>query len=247
MKFFHIDKLDFWSAYFWVAPVLMIVLGIYTFLICVYGFLISGSERRALIAFYAFLLSIAFLAQLISIFTALEVRTKVAQANIGLVTVNEDLNYYGVDSATTAKWDILQSDLHCCGGNNFLTGYNDYRNTPMGKNFSVPDSCCHTRTQGCGRDLFRLQEAEIRNRIFMDGCLTILKDKLENDVIPMMIVYACIGVLLAIIELVTVVLACAYVAQITRKINREDKMWRHGTADHNNDDVTDAINGETMC
>ena len=72
---------------------------------------------------------------------------------------------------------------------------------------------------------------------------------LQDDVIPMMIVYACIGVVLAIVELITIVLACAYIAQITRKINREDKMWRHGTADHNNDqDCTDALNrGETMC
>ena len=251
MKFYHVDKLDFWSSYFWVTPVLMIVLGVYTFLICVYGFLISGSENRSLLALYAFLLAIAFLAQLISIFTALEVRTKVAQANVGLVAVNEDLAKYGVDAGVTSKWDTLQTDLHCCGGNNFLTGYNDYRNTPIGRNSSIPDSCCHQRTVGCGNGIFRLQEAEIRNRVFMDGCLTILKDRLENDVIPMMIVYACVGVLLAIVELVTVVLACAYIAQITRKINREDKMWRHGTADHENDgDVIDHLRSdknETMC
>ena len=67
--------------------------------------------------------------------------------------------------------------------------------------------------------------------------------------IPMMIVYACIGVVLAILELITVVLACAYIAQITRKQRREDKMWRHGTADHNNEpECTDGLNaGETMC
>ena len=39
----------------------------------------------------------------------------------------------------------------------------------------------------------------------------------------MMIVYAVIGVVLGLVELVTVVLACAYVAQITRKRRREDK------------------------
>ena len=39
----------------------------------------------------------------------------------------------------------------------------------------------------------------------------------------MMIVYAVIGVILGLVELITVVLACAYVAQITRKRRREDK------------------------
>ena len=41
--------------------------------------------------------------------------------------------------------------------------------------------------------------------------------------LPMMIVYAVIGVILGLVELITVVLACAYVAQITRKRRREDK------------------------
>ncbi len=146
---------------------------------------------------------------------------------------------YGVDDAVTAKWDDLQEDMHCCGGNNFLLGYNDYRSTPIGVNNSVPDSCCHKISKGCGKDILNevmqknksdhfhelignihiFQNPEnIRNTIFVDGCLTILRTKLENDVIPMMIVYAVVGVVLALTELITVVLACAYVAQITRRM-----------------------------
>ena len=68
MKFYHVDKLDFWSVYCWLAPVFMIVLGVYTFLVCIFGFVISGSENRPMIAGYAVLLTLAFLAQLASIF-----------------------------------------------------------------------------------------------------------------------------------------------------------------------------------
>lgn len=91
MKFYHVDKLDFWSVYFWIVPIYMISLGIYTFLVCVFGFVISGMENRVMIAGYAVLLTVAFLAQLGSIFTALELRTTVAQANIGASKVSEDL------------------------------------------------------------------------------------------------------------------------------------------------------------
>ena len=63
MRFYHIDKLYFWSSYFQVVPMLMIVLGIYTFLLCVYGFIISSYEHRPLLAIYAGLLVIAFVAQ----------------------------------------------------------------------------------------------------------------------------------------------------------------------------------------
>ncbi len=86
------DKLDFWSAYFYVVPVLMISLGVYTFLVCIFGFLISGSENRGLIAGFAVLLAIAFLAQLASIFTALELRTTVAESQVGAALVYNDLN-----------------------------------------------------------------------------------------------------------------------------------------------------------
>jgi hypothetical protein len=246
IKFYHIDKLHFWSSFFTIVPILMIVLGIYTFLVCIYGFAISHSENRALLAVYAGLLILAFIAQLASIFTALELRTTVAHANIAASAVNEELNNYGVDATVTSNWDEMQRDLHCCGGNNYQTGYSDYRNSPVGKNFSVPDSCCHTETEFCGQNIFRKQEQEIRNTIFVEGCLMILQDKLDNDVIPMMVVYACVGVLLALVELITVVLACAFIAQITRKVNREDKMWRQGTADV--PDETDNLNhGETVC
>jgi len=53
------------------------------------------------------------------------------------------------------------------------------------------------------------------NKIFVDGCLTILKDRLEDDVVPMLVVYAVVGIIVALIEIIAVVLAAAFVAQVT--------------------------------
>ena len=39
-------QLDFWSWYFFACPMVMLGLGLYTFLVCVYGFLISTRESR---------------------------------------------------------------------------------------------------------------------------------------------------------------------------------------------------------
>ena len=41
---------------------------------------------------------------------------------------------------------------------------------------------------------------QIRNKIFVDGCLTLLTDRLDNDVVPMLVIYAVIGVCLALLE-----------------------------------------------
>lgn len=57
IKFYHITKLDFWSVYFVVVPVLMILLGIFTFLTCVFGFLISGKTMTAALEVLFFFLT----------------------------------------------------------------------------------------------------------------------------------------------------------------------------------------------
>ena len=67
------------------------------------------------------------LVQLASIFTALELRTTVAHGTtIAPGEVAVELNKYSDDSTTTANWDAMQRDLHCCGGINFNTGFRDY-------------------------------------------------------------------------------------------------------------------------
>ncbi|XP_040563484.1 CD63 antigen [Lepeophtheirus salmonis] len=252
IKFYYIDKLDFWSSVFWITPTLMIVLGVYTFCVCIYGFLISGSENRIFLGIYAILLSIAFLAQLGSIFTSLELRNHLVQGRLEQSSINEDLDKYNIDYSVTKKWDALQSGLHCCGGQNFLTGYNDYRNTAIGGNNSVPDSCCHEMEKNCGKGVFSRTETEVRNSIYVNGCLTVLKDKLDNEVTPMMIVYAVVGVVLAITEIITIVLACAYVAQLNRR-RRRDMDFRYGNAGHDPQiaGISDPLNAtsdrETIC
>ena len=60
--------------------------------------------------------------------------------------------------------------------------------------------------------------------VWKDGCIEILMVKMRNDVVPMLMVYAGVGVILAIVELITVVLACAYVAQISRRDKKNSHM-----------------------
>ena len=92
-------------------------------------------------------------------------------------------------------------------------------------------------------------KATIQNDIYINGCMEILTDKLRTDVIPMMVVYAIIGVILALTELITVVLACAYVAQITRRLQRAEEYGRVASAAMMGDDETDKLstNHETIC
>ena len=48
---------------------------------------------------------------------------------------------------------------------------------------SVPDSCCHTESPGCGRNLFQTTDLKnIVERIHAHGCLTIMQVRLKTHV-----------------------------------------------------------------
>ena len=132
----------------------MLSLGIYTFATTCYGFIISVKESRGLLTVMAVLLSIAFLGQLASVFTAMMLRTDLETeiANVGNV-VSDMKKYDSEDGYTKANWDSLQSSLRCCGGKDYEVGFRTWDvvqvNGVTGQN--VPDSCCHIYSEGCGR------------------------------------------------------------------------------------------------
>ena len=140
---------------FFRCPMLMLSLGVYTFATTCYGFIISVKESRGLLTVMAVLLSIAFIGQLASVFTAMMLRTDLETeiANVGNV-VTDMKKYDSEDGYTKANWDSLQSSLRCCGGKDYEVGFRSWDvvqvNGQTGRN--VPDSCCHVYSEGCGRD-----------------------------------------------------------------------------------------------
>jgi len=220
MKFYHLTKLGFWSTYFEMVPYHMIVLGLFTFISGLYGAFVAPLGKKAALIVYAILMVITFLAQLGSIFTALEVRSNI-ENNKGDAGIQKEFPLYDTDSSIKAKWDDLHRDLHCCGGYRYGQGYTDWVGKLQSKpNGTVPDSCCQTYSEGCGTSVANGNTDSIRARIFVDGCMEIIEDKLNDDVVPMMQIYACVGVLMAIVELISMVLTCVYVAQINRRTSK---------------------------
>jgi len=232
MKFYHLDKLGFWSSYFEFVPYYMLILGVYSFLLGLFGAFVSGSGSKGALMVFALLMVIAFFAQLGSIFTALEVRSAVEKDDQGDSMVYNSMEQYKDGGTAKSNWDSIQRDLHCCGGK--ADGYAKwYGRLGVGSGSIVPDSCCHDERDGCGKDIqgTGLSHEDISEIIYVLGCMEIIEDKLENDVVPMMVVYACVGVLLAIIELICVVLAAAYIAQINRRTsNTSAGLWRYADA-----------------
>ena len=73
----------------------------------------------------------------------------------------------------------MQSRLMCCGGNNWHTGYTDYRGTSIGRNGdSVPDSCCISPNEGCGRGVLKQSAQVIQDSLVEPELLTNLEGSL---------------------------------------------------------------------
>ena len=77
MEFYYMTKLGFWSSYYEITPYYMIVLGIYTFFLGLFGACITPLGNKATLIVFSVLMAIAFLAQLGSIYPALEVNSAI--------------------------------------------------------------------------------------------------------------------------------------------------------------------------
>ena len=133
---------------------LMLSLGVYTFGTTCYGFIISVKESRGLLTVMAVLLSIAFIGQLASVFTAMMLRTDLETEIANVANIAEDMEKYTSESESTKEnWDSLQSSLRCCGGKDYEVGFRSWDRVELHgeKGRHVPDSCCHVYSEDCGK------------------------------------------------------------------------------------------------
>lgn len=218
IKWYLMPNLYFWDANFYIAPYNMLGMGLFTLLVSMFGMLINGREKRRWFVIYSVLLVIAFVGQLGSIYIIWNIKTLIDLGSVGGSDVLSSLSLYQIDSGVTQSWDEMQSRMMCCGGNNWHTGYTDYRGAPIAQaEDSVPDSCCINPYEGCGKGILKEAQKTIQDKIFVHGCVEVLKRWLENEVVTLIPFYAAMSLAVALVEIITVVLSSAYVAQITRR------------------------------
>jgi len=231
IRFYHFTKLYFWDDYFYIGPVCMMVLGIFTLLAAAYGFVTSNYESRGLISVFAVFFSLSFLLQIVSIYIALETRNKILIVKTGAsysTNAIANMREYPFDESIRYNWDTLQSDLRCCGSHTFTRGFHDWSSVNLdGKesNKDVPQSCCQEPgINECGKNVMDSDRALRDLRIWVVGCMEIIELKLLHEAAPLLYVYSGVGVILALMKIITVAIACSYIAQITRRIKKAEKV-----------------------
>jgi len=220
------------SSNFNTVPYLILAIGGLLLLVSVCGIIAAGLKSRAALICYAILLGLAFGLQLASIFTAMELRNQMQLPRL-FETMNtdvyEEMKLYWVNDDVKFKWDTLQRDYQCCGAYNLMNGFQDWQraggmnsnswgtntNTLSKNGDRLPDSCCIEEEKGCAKNI-DFADQMLYEKINLHGCFAILRNRYTRDISPVLMAYIISGVVLALITIVTIVLAAAFVAAITR-------------------------------
>jgi len=161
------------------------------FIVAFFGCCGAYKESSCMIYTYSVLLSVILICEIGAGITAFVLKGDL-KGVIEKKMVDGMQNYGepGHEGVTNA-WDLLQSDLACCGSHN----YTDWK-ASMGD--SVPDSCCKEDKKGCGA------EADYEDHINEQGCLAKFEDKFVGNIG----IVGGVTVGVALVQVLAVAFAC---------------------------------------
>jgi len=220
------------SSNFATVPYLILAIGGLLLPVSILGIVAAFSTSRPALISYAVLLGLIFCLELASIFTSMELRNNMMLPRFfqsRQKDVYEEMSHYWEDEDIKFKWDTLQRDFQCCGAFN-KNAYADWEQRirssstlRRGNNLQrtgVPDSCCIDEVEGCANSV-DLTEQSLYDKIYMHGCFFIMQNRYDRDILPVLLAYIISSVVLALITMITLVLAAAFVAAITRNENKD--------------------------
>jgi len=220
------------STNFATVPYLILGIGGLLLPVTILGIVAAFSSSRPALVSYAVLLGLIFCLELGSIFTSMELRNNMMLPRMfesRTKAVYDEMSFYWDDEDIKYKWDTLQRDFQCCGAfqknayvdweqrlrsSSHLSRSNNLQRT------GVPDSCCIDEDEGCAKSV-DLTAQSVYDKIYMHGCFYIMKHRYDRDIVPILLAYIISSVVLTLITLITLVLAAAFVAAITRNQNQD--------------------------
>lgn len=225
INIYLLPSLGLITSHFTTVPYLILAIGGLLLLISIFGIVAALVKSRVALVIYALLVGVVFILELASIFTSMELRNELERKVLFQTRnreMDEEMKLYWVDEYVKFKWDTLQRDFQCCGGINLRTGFQDWNRgnyINQQQQHGVPESCCIE--EGCDTSSDIFSDIHAYEKINIHGCLAIMKTRLFRDIYPVLLTYLGCVVVLALLTILAMVLAAAYVASITRDGNDE--------------------------
>ena len=227
-------------------PWVLVGVGMATFVLATLGFLFLELESKPPLIVYACLLGMLVLSQFYMIYVTIDANNRIANSGQSLIQNDLEKGmklYLKVnDSRFRDNWNTIQHDFRCCGFRSTYLGGDDYltlstselRNfTQVADNRCVPESCClkdkldngilcqerEPRGTDCGRqehnenekNKWKMEQVNIR------ACPDVIQEMYDNLLPNLFVFIGVLGGLNILVEITTIALASAFVAQITRR------------------------------
>ncbi|XP_050520935.1 tetraspanin-9-like [Daktulosphaira vitifoliae] len=171
------------------APQIMLVIGLIVFAIAILGLCGIIRDSGCLLILFSVLLTLVLMGELIFSGAVLMMRGEIKE--FAMKEMNQTISKYnqtGYETSTEA-WNILQSDVECCG----INGPNDWKivtHTDV-----LPVSCCKA---------IPVDWHCTKTDAYLTGCFTLLEDKLQEN--SQLLFWT--GIAFAAVQLLAVTLAC---------------------------------------
>lgn len=190
---------NFVDSWFFLAPILMIIVGVIVFLVSFFGCCGAVKENHCMIITFSVLLLLIFALELGAGITGYMMRGEVG--NMLENRLNNTMRQYNSNDEIRHSWDVMQHDLKCCGMNT----PSDWSHVGFMDNV-IPDSCCKEVPSQGKCDLNSIQ-------VHAEGCMIKLQSAIESNAM----ILGGVGIGIALIQLIGVVFACC----LARSIRRE--------------------------
>jgi len=153
--------LDFLGDSYINTSIILIIIGALMLIVTFFGCCGACTENHCMMYTYGTMLALILLSLIgvaITVYIFKDDARELISKNMrdGMQSYNKNGS-----AGVTQTWDIMQSDFHCCGVNN----YTEWFAVPMFSNGDVPDTCCKEFIDGCGK-------GASKGTIYETGCLT---------------------------------------------------------------------------
>jgi CD63 antigen len=182
------------------VAITLVIVGFFIFLIAFLGCCGAIRENYCMLVTFSAIILAILLIELIGsgLILAFKFKLRTLTEN-GIVAAIE--KYNGTDAALDKVLDDMQSNLYCCGANN----YSDWDRNSIYKGDHYPNSCCNGT-------LGPFDECKLPN-VYTIGCV----DKIDNEIRGSFALLGGIGIAVAVIQLIGIVFACS----LSRTVKKE--------------------------
>ncbi|CAG9760974.1 unnamed protein product [Ceutorhynchus assimilis] len=195
------------DRYFYASD-LLIVVGVIIFVISFFGCCGAAKEDACLTSTFSALLIIIFILEVLVGIGGILLRHKTEDLLEAELKKSMALYNHNGSEEITRTWDAVQSQMHCCGINNYTDWYNISlrASADIQNKTTLPLSCCAIPSGTMGD--FNCNATQ--PALYHVGCLELFGDYIRDSTSSIEIA----GLTLAFIQLLGIVLSCYLAKQI---------------------------------